>query len=204
MRKHNVTAFPRPPIVERTNRHIQIKWHGQLVADCPPGEAYWVLEAHHAPGPFPLLGFSISITMISISFSITIVISRRRLGWPLAIAAKIASCVRVRLPLSTTPRATFSEFHGAATNYAIMSPISAADILTNRIWSYNEPPKEYEAIKGYIAFFVGPWECYVDNERAHAPPGDYYGGWVTSDIEGLVKPTHQQSHQWGTGWDGVF
>jgi hypothetical protein len=85
MRKHNVTTFPRPPIVERTNRHIQIKWHGQLVADCPPGEAYWVLEAHHAPGPFPLLGFSISITMIFISFSI---------GWPLAIAAKNCSlCV---------------------------------------------------------------------------------------------------------------
>lgn len=54
MRKHNVTTFPRPPIVERTNRHIQIKWHGQLLADCPAGEAYWVLEAHHAPGPFPL------------------------------------------------------------------------------------------------------------------------------------------------------
>lgn len=53
MRKHNVTTFPRPPIVERTNRHIQIKWHGQLLADCPPGEAYWVLEAHHAPGTSP-------------------------------------------------------------------------------------------------------------------------------------------------------
>ena len=107
---------------------------------------------------------------------------------------------RVRLPLSTTPRSTFSEFHGAATYYAIMSPISAAEIINNRIWSYNEPPKEYEALKGYLAFYVGPWECYVDNERAHAPPGDYYGGWVTSDIEGLVKPPHQ----WGTGWDGVF
>jgi hypothetical protein len=107
---------------------------------------------------------------------------------------------RVRLPLSTTPRSTFSEFHGAATYYAIMSPISAAEIINNRIWSYNEPPKEYDAIKGYLAFYVGPWECYVDNERAHPPPGDYYGGWVTSDIEGLVKPPHQ----WGTGWDGVF
>ncbi len=53
MRKHNVTTFPRPPIVERTNRHIQIKWHGQLLADCPPGEGYWVLEAHHAPGALP-------------------------------------------------------------------------------------------------------------------------------------------------------
>lgn len=81
-----------------------------------------------------------------------------------------------------------------------MSPISAADTVSNRIWSYNEPPKEYEAIKGYLAFFVGPWECYVDNERAHPPPSDFYGGWVTSDIEGLIKGPHQ----WGTGWDPVF
>src|SRR5690606_20551545 len=44
VRKHNVTTFPRPPIVERINRHIQIKWHGQLLVDCPPGEAFWVLE----------------------------------------------------------------------------------------------------------------------------------------------------------------
>lgn len=57
MRKHNVTTFPRPPVVERTNRHIQIKWHGQVLADCPPGEAYWVLETHHAPGPSPRSSF---------------------------------------------------------------------------------------------------------------------------------------------------
>ena len=49
-----------------------------------------------------------------------------------------------------------------------MSPISAAEIINNRIWSYNEPPKEYDAIKGYLAFYVGPWECYVDNEGAPA------------------------------------
>jgi uncharacterized protein (DUF427 family) len=67
MRKLNVTTFPRPPIVERVNRHIQIKWHGQLLADCPPGEGFWVLEAHHAPGPFPKFPISISISSVSIS-----------------------------------------------------------------------------------------------------------------------------------------
>lgn len=107
---------------------------------------------------------------------------------------------RVKLPLSTTPRTNYTELLGNATYYAIMSPISATEIISNRIWSYNEPSKEYEAIQGYLAFFVGPWECYVDNERAHPPPADFYGGWVTSDIEGLVK-----GHpQWGTAWDPVF
>ncbi|KAK4198980.1 hypothetical protein QBC40DRAFT_282873 [Triangularia verruculosa] len=153
MRKHNVTTFPRPPVVDRVQRHIQIKWHGQLIADCPPGEAYWCLETHHAPTYF-------------------------------------IPPSRVRLPLSTTPRTSFDEFRGPVTYYAMMSPINAADTVSNRIWSFNEPPKDFEAIKGYLAFFAGPWECYVDGERAQPPPQDFYGGWVTNDIEGINKAPH--------------
>jgi hypothetical protein len=29
--------------------------------------------------------------------------------------------------------------------------------------------------------------CYVDDERVAAQPGDFYGGWVTSDVEGPFK-----------------
>lgn len=84
----------------------------------------------------------------------------------------------------------------------MMSPINASDTVSNRIWSYNEPPKDFEALKGYLAFFAGPWECYVDGERAQSPPNDYYGGWVTSDIEGLVKGGPQQ--HWDQPWNHVF
>ena len=45
--KLNVQKFPRPPLLERTPRHLQIKWHGQTIADT--NEAYWVLETYHAP-----------------------------------------------------------------------------------------------------------------------------------------------------------
>ncbi|KAK3372181.1 hypothetical protein B0H63DRAFT_453547 [Podospora didyma] len=165
--KLNVQTFPRPPVAEPSPHHIQIKWHGQLIADCTPGTAYWVLEMGHPPTYyFPPQS--------------------------------------VRMPLSTTPRTTFDEFRGAATYYSMMSPISAAETINNRIWSYNEPPKEYEAIKGLLAFSCGPWECYVNGERAHPHPGDYSGGWVTSDVEGMIKthpqqpqhPMQQQQQQW--------
>src|SRR6202035_5427846 len=43
--KLNVHNFPRPPLLERTPRHLQIKWHGQLIADTK--DAYWVLETTH-------------------------------------------------------------------------------------------------------------------------------------------------------------
>ena len=36
--KLNVQSFPRPPLLERTNRHLQVKWHGQTIADTK--EAY--------------------------------------------------------------------------------------------------------------------------------------------------------------------
>ena len=29
--------------------------------------------------------------------------------------------------------------------------------------------------------------CYVDNELVIAQEGDFYGGWITSDIEGPFK-----------------
>lgn len=45
--KLNVQSFPRPPLLEKTPRHLQIKWNGQLIADTK--DAYWVLETHHPP-----------------------------------------------------------------------------------------------------------------------------------------------------------
>lgn len=47
----NVQSFPRPPLLERTPRRIQIKWHGEVIADTH--EAYWVLETHHPPSEWP-------------------------------------------------------------------------------------------------------------------------------------------------------
>lgn len=45
--KLNVHSFPRPPLLEKTQRHLQIKWQGQVIADTK--NAYWVLETTHPP-----------------------------------------------------------------------------------------------------------------------------------------------------------
>ena len=37
-------------------------------------------------------------------------------------------------------------------------------------------------IKEYLSFYAGPWECYVDGEKVQAQDGDFYGGWVTSEL----------------------
>lgn len=92
----------------------------------------------------------------------------------------------VKFPLKPTGRQTYCEWKGAATYYKVDSP-SEGKTVSNRIWSYDKPTSGFEPIKGYLSFYVGPWECFVDGEKVEAQPGDFYGGWVTSEIEGIVK-----------------
>lgn len=149
--KFNVQSFPRPPLLEKTNRHLQIKWNGQIIADTK--DAYWVLETHHPPTYY------------------------------LPPSA-------VTIPLQKTSRQTYCEWKGSATYWSVTPPgssSSAQQPIANRIWSYANPTSRFAAIKDHLSFYAGPWDCYVDGEKVEPQPGDFYGGWVTSDIEGIVK-----------------
>jgi uncharacterized protein (DUF427 family) len=81
------------------------------------------------------------------------------------------------LPLQKTSKSTFCEWKGWATYYSISLPSSPSSSsspskeqgkkvekveVKDRIWSYETPNKGYEAIRGYVSFYVGPWECFVD------------------------------------------
>ena len=54
-------------------------------------------------------------------------------------------------------------------------------------WSYLETFIEFEAIRGYFAFYPARVECFVDEERVVTQPGGYYGGWITREIVGPFK-----------------
>lgn len=92
----------------------------------------------------------------------------------------------MKLDLNRTGRRTFCEWKGAATYYSVGSPKSG-EVVSNRIWSYDDPTGGFQPLKGYLSLYAGPWDCFVDGEKVEAQPGDFYGGWVTSDIEGIVK-----------------
>ena len=57
--KLNPFKFPRPPLLERTPRHLQVKWDNVLIADTK--EAYWVLETTHPPSK-PVVRFQYSVS----------------------------------------------------------------------------------------------------------------------------------------------
>ncbi len=80
---------------------------------------------------------------------------------------------------------SFCEFKGSASYWSLkvgdrVSPTAG--------WSYESPKQPFASIRGFIAFYASRVdECYVDGEIVKAQPGDFYGGWITSDITGPFK-----------------
>lgn len=81
--------------------------------------------------------------------------------------------------------ATFCEFKGRAGYYTVTVGGATAE---RAAWFYPEPAAGYEAIAGYVAFYPGRMDaCTVDGERVQPQEGDFYGGWITSEIVGPFK-----------------
>lgn len=55
-------------------------------------------------------------------------------------------------------------------------------------WFYPHPTPGFAPIAGHVAFYPSQMDaCFVDNEHVQAQPGDFYGGWITSEIVGPFK-----------------
>ncbi len=54
-------------------------------------------------------------------------------------------------------------------------------------WTYPRPRPQFDRIRGYLGFYPGRIDCFVDDERVTPQPGRFYGGWVTRDIVGPFK-----------------
>jgi uncharacterized protein (DUF427 family) len=87
--------------------------------------------------------------------------------------------------LSASTRSSFCEFKGVA-SYWILRVDDKVSV--DAAWSYEDPSTGYEAIRGCLAFYAGKVEaCFLDEERVQAQPGEFYGGWVSSEIVGPFK-----------------
>jgi len=87
--------------------------------------------------------------------------------------------------LVETPGSSFCEWKGQARYY---SAVVGEKRLDRVAWFYPEPTPAFRPIRSYIAFYPEPMDaCFADGERVAAQPGDFYGGWITSDIVGPFK-----------------
>ncbi|MEC4894296.1 MAG: DUF427 domain-containing protein [Oscillatoria sp. PMC 1051.18] len=87
--------------------------------------------------------------------------------------------------LQRTGRQSFCEWKGNAGYYTIVVNDKQAE---NAAWFYPNPTSRFAPIKDYVAFYPSRMDaCYVDEEQVQAQAGDFYGGWITSDIVGPFK-----------------
>jgi uncharacterized protein (DUF427 family) len=81
---------------------------------------------------------------------------------------------------------TFCEWKGRATYYDVVGGDGAA--AERAAWTYLDASPGFEAIRGWVAFYPARMDaCFVDDERVEAQAGDFYGGWITSEIVGPFK-----------------
>lgn len=85
--------------------------------------------------------------------------------------------------------ATVCEWKGAASYWAL-----ATDLDRPVAWSYERPRARFEMIRGFLAFYPGRVECFIDNERVRPQPGHFYGGWITREVRGPFKGERGTGH----------
>ena len=81
---------------------------------------------------------------------------------------------------------TFCEWKGRATYWDVLADPAVPQLRA--AWSYARPVLRYRALRDHVAFYPSRVdEVWLDDERVTAQPGDFYGGWITSDLEGPFK-----------------
>lgn len=87
--------------------------------------------------------------------------------------------------LVLTARTSFCEWKGQASYYTVQVGDRTAE---NAAWFYISPTPDFADLKDHVAFYPSRMEaCYIDGEQVTSQPGDFYGGWITSDIVGPFK-----------------
>lgn len=87
--------------------------------------------------------------------------------------------------LHPSKRKTMCEFKGQATYWSIRVNDKTAE---NAAWSYEVPLPLFKVIEGYLAFYASRMDsCCVGDEVVLPQPSEFYGGWITPDIEGPFK-----------------
>ena len=87
---------------------------------------------------------------------------------------------------------SFCEWKGVAIYYDVVSDQGR---IARAAWSYPEPTPAFKALAGWVAVYPGLMDgCWIDDERVQPQPGGFYGGWISSAVQGPFKgdPLHPE------------
>jgi uncharacterized protein (DUF427 family) len=93
--------------------------------------------------------------------------------------------IRGDLLRPSAARATVCEFKGIA---RYLDAVVGDRHIAAVAWYYPEPAVGYEALHDHVAFYAGRVDAaWMGGELVQAQEGDFYGGWITSDLVGPFK-----------------
>ena len=72
------------------------------------------------------------------------------------------------------------EWKGAAQSITVAGRTDAA-------WRYVNMFPEFSQLYQWVSFYPAILDCFIGNEQASPQPGEYYGGWVTTNLGGPIK-----------------
>ena len=85
--------------------------------------------------------------------------------------------------LEPSPMQTFCEWKGRARYWHLRGKNG---LVEDACWAYPDPIDE--SIRDFVSFYARAVDaCYVAGERVKPQEGDFYGGWITSWVEGPFK-----------------
>ena len=80
---------------------------------------------------------------------------------------------------------SFCEFKGLASYFDI---VVDGELISRGAWTYENPAAGFESLAGKVALYASRIDqCRVGDEVVSAQEGDFYGGWITSNLEGPFK-----------------
>ena len=89
-------------------------------------------------------------------------------------------------------RRTICEWKGQAGYFDVVVGDARAE---GAAWTYRDPTPTFAGIRDHVAFYAEPMEaCFVGEERVIPQPGNFYGGWLTANIEGPIKGAPGTTH----------
>jgi hypothetical protein len=87
---------------------------------------------------------------------------------------------------------SYCEWKGVARYFDV---IAGGKTASRAAWCYDSPTARFVALAGYVAFYAGLMdEAWVGDLRVIPQPGDFYGGWVTPNLEGQIKGAPGTQH----------
>lgn len=89
-------------------------------------------------------------------------------------------------------RPSFCEWKGVASYFDV---VVGDQRLPRPVWTYNSPSERFRELAGWYALYPGLMDaCWVNGERVVPQQGGFYGGWITSQVEGPFKgdPNHPE------------